>query len=111
MKRIAAYLIIGFIFLLLPATQTFSLDVKPEKFEEKLKTFDPEAVAAVLSYAKAFNMIGSLEKSIPYIEEALVKQLKAKNPNLNEDQIKVFLIVFFTVRLLIREKLLNRLQS
>jgi uncharacterized protein len=66
----------------------------PDKFAEKLATYDSAAVAAAQAYAKTFDMKGILEKSAPLISNAMLVQLREKNPNLAEDKTKLFIDTF-----------------
>ena len=66
----------------------------PGGYQDKLKTYDPAAVAAAESYAKTFNMRGMMEKSAPGVVRTLAEQLKAKNPGLTEDQNQKFFALF-----------------
>jgi hypothetical protein len=72
-----------------------ALDVAPDQFEQKLKTYDPAAVNAARAYAQTFDIKGVLEKSIPQMRAGLTAQLKAKNPQLDEKKFGVFFDAFF----------------
>ncbi len=63
-------------------------------YQEKLKTYDPAAVAAAESYAKTFNMRGMMEKSAPGVVRTLSEQMKAKNPGLTDAQSQKFFSLF-----------------
>ncbi|MGD0722315.1 MAG: DUF2059 domain-containing protein [Roseiarcus sp.] len=66
----------------------------PDQFEQKLKTYDPETVAAALAYAKTFNVKDMFAKAAPQMTQNLSRQLKSQNPNLNEDQTREFIGAF-----------------
>jgi len=76
-------------------TPALALEAAPDQFEQKLQTFDPAAVAAARSYARVFDIKGMMEKSMPALKQALLRQLKAKNPALSDPQIDAFFDAFF----------------
>jgi hypothetical protein len=84
-NRVVCLVIVVSLFCASAAT-SFALDVSPDQFEEKLRTYDSESVEAARNYAKAFDMKESISKSIPMLKQAMTRQLKSKNPNLTEDQ-------------------------
>ena len=71
-----------------------ALDTQPDQFEQKLKSYDPATVEAARAYARTFDRRGTMEKSAPRIAAAVAAQVKAKNPNLNEEQTKLFIDTF-----------------
>ena len=68
--------------------------VTAEQYEEKLKTYDPAAVEAAKFYAQTFELIASYKKSAPQMEQGMARQLKAKNPDITEEQSKLFIKTF-----------------
>jgi hypothetical protein len=82
----------GLVWIPAPAA---ALDAAPDQFERMLQAYDPETVAAARAYARVFDMKGMMEKSVPAMRQALITQLKAKNPTLNEQQMGAFLDAFF----------------
>jgi hypothetical protein len=76
-------------------TPAGALDATPDQFEQKLQSYDPAAVDAARAYARVFDMKGMMEKSIPALKQALLRQLKAKNPSLSDAQLDSFFDAFF----------------
>jgi hypothetical protein len=95
MKRFLRFIAIALIPWLCSALGAFALDVTPDKFEEKLKTYDPAAVQAAREYAKTVGMVDMMQKSIPQMRAGLTTQVKAKNPRIDENQLNLFFDAFF----------------
>jgi hypothetical protein len=76
------------------AGPAFALDTPPDQFEQKLKSYDPETVAAALAYAKTFNVKEMFTKTAPQMTKNLTQQLKSQNPALSEEQTKDFIGAF-----------------
>jgi uncharacterized protein len=72
-----------------------ALDIAPDKFEEKLKTYDPATVAAAREYMTTLGMKQQLEKGAAQMRVALTAQLKAKNPEIDDQQLDTFFKAFF----------------
>lgn len=94
MRRALLSILVGFALVVSCATAR-GLDVAPDKFDEKLKSYDPATLAAARDYMKTFGMKEMLEKSIPPMRQGLLAQLKAKNPGLDEKQASMFMDAFF----------------
>lgn len=95
MKVFLRIVLIALFPLLGCAQGAFALDVTPDKFEEKLKTYDPAAVEAAREYMKTFGMLDMMQKSIPQMRAGLTAQIKAKNPQIDENQVNSFFDAFF----------------
>jgi hypothetical protein len=89
------------------AATAFAAAMTDEDYQAKLKSYDPAAVAAASSYAKSFDMVGAYAKSAPRMAEGLTKQLKEKNPELTDDQIKQFVDTFQHVALVDNADVIN----
>jgi hypothetical protein len=70
-----------------------------EEYQTKLKAYDSAAVEAATHYAKTFNIMDGFVKTAPRMAENLKKQLKDKNPDISDDQIKEFVDTFEHVAL------------
>jgi hypothetical protein len=66
----------------------------PAEIEQKLKDYDPASVAAARTFAQSFNMGGMVEKSAPFLVQSVDRQLRAKNPDLTEEQARDFVSAF-----------------
>jgi hypothetical protein len=66
----------------------------PDSYEQKLKSFDPEAVAAAKAYAQMANIKDAFQQAVPAIAKRLTNEVKSKNPKLNEEQVQEFIDAF-----------------
>jgi hypothetical protein len=73
--------------------------LEPDQFDAKLKQYDPEAVAAALSYARSLNVKETLTKAVPLMRDGLARQLAANNPTNKREDIEAFLDAFFQAAL------------
>jgi hypothetical protein len=73
---------------------SFAQDASAEVFEQKLKNYDPAAVEAARGYSQTFNFKTMMEKSLPALSQAVAKQIKAKNPNLTDQEVDAFVQAF-----------------
>jgi hypothetical protein len=69
-------------------------DFAPAQIEEKLKGYDPATLEAARTFAKSFNLSGMVEKSVPYLVPGVDRQVRAKNPDLTDEQAKSFVEAF-----------------
>jgi hypothetical protein len=95
MKALRRGLAIALIALFGFAGGAVALDLAPDKFDEKLKSYDAATVAAAKAYMRTVGMQNVMAKSAPQIRAAVAAQVKAKNPNVNDAQLNVFLETFF----------------
>jgi hypothetical protein len=90
-RRPALKLAHGLVFavaLLLPlavAAQAPDADL-----DQRLSKYDPAAVKAAKHYTEVFNMKTVLSQSMPAVREAIIRMVKAKNPELDEPTLKEF---------------------
>jgi len=73
--------------------------VTAEQYEQKLKGYDPQSIEAAKFYASTFDLIGSWKKSSPQMEQGMANRIKAKNPEITEEQSKLFIKTFEDVAL------------
>jgi len=66
----------------------------PAQIEQKLRDFEPATVEAAQTFAKSFNMSGMVEKSAPFLVQSVDRQLRAKNPDLTDEQTQEFISAF-----------------
>ncbi len=66
----------------------------PEAYEQKLKSYDPDTVAAAKAYSEMMNIRGAFEQAIPMMSKNLAGELKTKNPKLTDQQVQEFMDVF-----------------
>ncbi len=90
------------------AGAAWAFDTQPDQFEQKLKSYDPATVEAARAYARTFDMKGMMEKSAPRIAASLAAQVKAKNPNLNDEQTKLFIDTFMQCALVDNAEVLEQ---
>jgi hypothetical protein len=69
-------------------------DFAPSQIEEKLKGYDPATLTVAQAFAKSFNMSGMVEKSVPFLVQGVDRQLRAKNPDLTDEQAQQFVSAF-----------------
>jgi hypothetical protein len=88
---LAGLLGLGLGALVLPVA---AADTSAQGYENRIKTFDPEAVAAAQSYAKTFGYKSQLEKAVPVLREEIAKQVRVKNQTLDDAEVNAFLTAF-----------------
>ncbi len=71
-----------------------SYERKLEALDQKLKSFDPEAVAAAKSYLERANLRGMFEQAIPALATGLADEIRSKNPKMNDEQAREFMDAF-----------------
>ena len=79
-----------------------------EQYEAKLKTYDPAAVEAAQFYARTFDLMGPFKKSTPMVETGMARQLKTKNPDITEEQTKLFVKTFEDAALIDNAPIIER---
>jgi hypothetical protein len=89
--------ILCLIAIALVASPAWTLDVAPSELEQKLEIFDPAAVEAARSYARAADMKALIESTIPSLRQLMTSQVKAKNPSVNDAQVNAFVEAFLKV--------------
>ncbi len=79
-----------------PATQAASpvQDSSAAQVEAKLKEADPATVAVAETFAKSFNLGGMISKSVPFLVQDVDRKLRAKNPDLTDEQSEAFVAAF-----------------
>jgi len=91
LKRAAAALIVAGVF----STGALALDSAPtNEFEQKLKAYDPESIAAARQYARAADMKGMMARVAPTLRQQIIAGARAQNPNLSSTQIEAFADAF-----------------
>lgn len=86
----AALLVAGLV-----STGALALDSSPtNEFEQKLKAYDPESIAAARQYARAADMKGMMAKVAPTLRQQVIAGAHAQNPNLSSAQIETFADAF-----------------
>ena len=64
------------------------------EFEQKLKAYDPESIAAARQYARAADMKGMMARVAPTLRQQVIAGARAQNPNLSSAQIETFADAF-----------------
>jgi hypothetical protein len=91
LKRTGVALLVAGVF----STGALALDSSPtSEFEQKLKAYDPESVAAARQYARAADMKGMMARVAPSLRQQIIAGARAQNPNLNSTQIETFADAF-----------------
>jgi hypothetical protein len=91
LKRLSAVLLAVSVF----STGAPALESSPtSEFEQKLKGYDPESVAAARQYARAADMKGMMAKVAPALRQQMIAAARAQNPNLSSAQIETFADAF-----------------
>ena len=91
LKRLSAVLLAVSVF----STGAPALESSPtSEFEQKLKGYDPESVAAARQYARAVDMKGMMAKVAPALRQQMIAAARAQNPNLSSAQIETFADAF-----------------
>ncbi len=86
----AALLVAGLV-----STGALALDSSPaNEFEQKLKAYDPESIAAARQYARAADMKGMMARVAPTLRQQVIAGARAQNPNLSSAQIETFADAF-----------------
>jgi hypothetical protein len=93
-----AWVRIGVVALLM-VFSSGALALDPDEFDAKLKTYDPEAVAAAQSYARTLNIKEQFTKAAPLMRDGLSRQVAAANPTLKREEVDAFLDAFFQAAL------------
>jgi hypothetical protein len=77
------------------STGALALDSSPmSEFEQKLKSYDPESIAAARQYARAADMKGMMARVAPTLRQQIIAGVRAQNPNLSSAQIETFADAF-----------------
>ena len=91
LKRAGAVLLVAGVF----STGALALDSSStSEFEQKLKAYDPESIAAARQYARAADMKGMMAKVAPTLRQQIIAGARAQNPNLSSAQIETFADAF-----------------
>jgi len=91
LKRAGAVLLVAGVF----STGALALDSSPtSEFEQKLKAYDPESIAAARQYARAADMKGMMARVAPTLRQQVIAGAHAQNPNLSSAQIEAFADAF-----------------
>ncbi len=91
LKRTGAVLLVAGVF----STGALALDSSStSEFEQKLKAYDPESIAAARQYARAADMKGMMAKVAPTLRQQIIAGARAQNPNLSSAQIETFADAF-----------------
>jgi hypothetical protein len=91
LKRAGAALLVSGVF----STAALALDSAPtSEFEQKLKGYDPESIAAARQYARAADMKGMMARVAPTLRQQIIAGARAQNPNLSSTQIEAFADAF-----------------
>jgi hypothetical protein len=99
LSRLLKSFVLAFAVLAACSQASFAEDAATDVFAQKLKSYDPEAVEAARSYARTFNFKNIMEKSVPALTQAATRQIKAKNPELTDQQINGFVEAFLKTAL------------
>ncbi|MGO9743077.1 MAG: DUF2059 domain-containing protein [Roseiarcus sp.] len=68
--------------------------ISPDQFAEAIGRYDPESVAAARTYATIYNIRGMVDRTAPGVAQRLAQHVKSLNPNLSDDNIKIFVDTF-----------------
>ncbi len=91
LKRTGAALLVTGLF----STGAQALDSSPtSEFEQKLKAYDPESIAAARQYARAADMKGMMARVAPTLRQQIIAGARAQNPKLSFTQIETFADAF-----------------
>jgi hypothetical protein len=91
LKRTGAVLLVAGVV----STGALALDSSPtSEFEQKLKAYDPESIAAARQYARAADMKGMMARVAPTLRQQIIAGARAQNPNLSSAQIETFADAF-----------------
>jgi hypothetical protein len=94
MRKLFINLVLGLLVLGAGPEALLAQEAAPSVFEQKLKAYDPDAVAAARDYAQTMNFKEMMEKAVPGLSLAVTKQIKAKNPELKDEQVSSFVDAF-----------------